>query len=491
MKLNQSMNRLFTKSLCTSAAGANLKPPPADSAAIAKLILSSPSTTTHQSLDDQFLLSTATPWTPQLVNSVLKRLWNHGPKALQFFHLLDRHHRDYIHAASSFDLAIDIAARLHLHTTVRSLTHRMRSLRLGPSPRTFAIVAERYASAGKPDKSVKLFLNMHEQGCFQDLSSFNTILDVLCKSKRVEKADELFRALRGRFSADTVTYNVIVNGWCLIKRTPKALEVLKEMVERGINPNLTTYNTMLKGFFRSGQIRQAWEFFLEMKKRKCQIDVVTYTTVVHGFGVAGEINRARNVFDEMIREGVLPSVATHNALIQVLCKKDSVENAVSVFEEMVRKGYEPNVTTYNVLIRGLFHAGEFSRGEELMERMEKEGCEPNFQTYNMMIRYYSECSEVEKALGLFEKMVSGGCCLPNLDTYNILISGMFVRKKPEDLVVAGKLLLEMVERGFVPRKFTFNRVLNGLLLTGNQGFAKEILRSQSKSGSRLTKKFRL
>lgn len=481
------MKRLFSKSLCTSAAGANLKPPPADSAAIAKLILSSPTTT----LDDQFLLSTkTTPWTPNLVNSVLKRLWNHGPKALQFFHFLDNHHRHYVHDASSFDLAIDIAARLHLHTTVWSLIHRMRSLRLGPSPKTFAIVAERYASAGKPDKAVKLFLNMHEHGCFQDLASFNTILDVLCKSKRVEKAYELFRALRGRFSADTVTYNVIVNGWCLIKRTPKALEVLKEMVERGISPNLTTYNTMLKGFFRTGQIRQAWEFFLEMKKRKCEIDVVTYTTVVHGLGVAGEIKRARNVFDEMIREGVLPSVATYNALIQVLCKKDSVDNAVVMFEEMVRKGYEPNVTTYNVLIRGLFHAGKFIHGEELMQRMQNEGCEPNFQTYNMMIRYYSECSEVEKALSLFEKMGSGDC-LPNLDTYNILISGMFVRKRSEDMVVAGKLLLEMVDRGFIPRKFTVNRVLNGLLLTGNQAFAKEILRLQSKSGSRLLRKFRL
>ncbi|CAN8234738.1 unnamed protein product [Cochlearia groenlandica] len=484
------MNRLFTKSLSTSATVSNLKPPPSDSAAaIAKFILSSSSPTTS----NQSLLSTKTPWDPNLVNSVLKRLWNHGPKALQFFHVIDTHHRDYIHAASSFDLAIDIAARLHHHATVWSLIRRMRSLRIGPSPKTFLIVAERYASSGKPDKAVKLFLNMHEHGCFQDLACFNTILDVLCKSKRVEKAYELFRDLRGRFGVDVVTYNVIVNGWCLIKRTPMALEALKEMVDKGINPNLTTYNTMLKGFFRAGQIRQAWEFFLEMKKRKCEIDVVTYTTVVHGFGVAGEIERARNVFDEMLREGVLPSVATHNALIQALCKKDSVENAVVLFEEMVRKGYEPNVTTYNVLIRGLFHVGEFTRGEELMHRMEKEGCEPNFQTYNMMIRYYSECSEVEKALGLFEKMGSGGggVCLPNLDTYNILISGMFARKRSEDMVMAGKLLLEMVERGFIPRKFTFNRVLNGLLLTGNQAFAKEILRSQSKSGSRLTRKFRL
>lgn len=86
--------------------------------------------------------------------------------------------------------------------------------------------------------------------------------------------------------------------------------------------------------------------------------------------------------------------------------------------------------------------------------------------YNMMMRYYLECGEVEKVLGLFERMGSGGCLL-NLDIYNILISGMFVRKRLEDMVVVGKLLVEMVERGFVLRKFIFNWVLNGFFLIGN------------------------
>ena len=64
---------------------------------------------------------------------------------------------------------------------------------------------------------------------------------------------------------------------------------------------------------------------------------------------------------------------------------------------------------------------------------------------------------------MFEKMGSG-VCLPNLDTYNMFISVMFVRKKSNDLLVARKLLIEMVERGFLPWKFTFNWVLNELSL---------------------------
>ncbi|OIV89474.1 hypothetical protein TanjilG_20936 [Lupinus angustifolius] len=450
-------------------------PSPPQDAAIAKLVLESDPESLSEVLSNPTL-----QWTPHLVDQVLKRLWNHGPKALQFFKHLDCN-PFYTHSASSFDHAIDIAARLRDYRTAWTLLHRMRSLRCGPTPRTFAIIAERYVSAGKAHRAVKVFLSMHEHGCRQDLNSFNTILDVLCKSRRVEMAYSLFKMLRSRFKCDSVTYNVIANGWCLIKRTPMAMRVLKEMVERGIEPTLVTYNILLKGYFRTGQFQEAWNFFLEMKKRECEIDVVTYTTMVHGFGVGGEVKKSKRVFDMMVTEGVVPSVATYNALIQVLCKKDNVQNAALVFAEMVRKGCVPNLTTYNVLIRGLCHSGDMERALELMARMEKDDCRPNVQTYNVVIRYFCDAGDIEKGLNMFEKM-GDGSCLPNLDTYNILIGAMFVRKKSDDLVVAGKLLLEMIDRGFLPRKFTFNRVLNGLALTGNQDFAKEIMRMQSSCG---------
>ncbi|KAK3439990.1 hypothetical protein EUGRSUZ_B00331 [Eucalyptus grandis] len=167
----------------------------------------------------------------------------------------------------------------------------MRALRLGPSPKTLAIIAERHVEMA---------------------------------------SNKLFKVFGGRFKADCVSYNIIANGWCLIKRTPMALEVLKEM----------------------------------MKKRKCDIDVVTYTTVIHGFGIVGEIKKAKRVFDEMAREGILPSVATYNAMIQVLYRKDNVEKAILVFEEVLRKGYVPNSITYNLVITGLCHAGHMDRAVE-------------------------------------------------------------------------------------------------------------------------------
>ncbi|KAF5770636.1 putative tetratricopeptide-like helical domain superfamily [Helianthus annuus] len=461
--------------------------PPADdddASSLSNLILKlDPQALTHN------LEFNSVTWTPDLVNKILKHLWNHGPKAIQFFNLLERH-PTYTHSAASFDHAIDIAARLRNYKTVWALVARMRKRRVGPNPKTFAIITERYVSAGKPDKAVRVFLSMQEYGCQQDLNSFNTFLDVLCKSRRVEMAYNLFKVLKRRFRADTISYNIIANGFCLLKRTPRALEVLREMVESGLEPTLKTYNVILNGYFKAGQVKEAWQFFLEMKRRRrCEMDVVTYTTVVHGFGVAGEIQKARQVFDEMIGLGILPSVATYNAYIQVLCKKDNVENAILVFEEMLKKGYTPNATTYNVVIRGLCHVGKMDRAMEYLDKMKDDECGPNVQTYNVIIRYYCDEGEIEKSLKVFKRMGNGEC-LPNLDTYNVLISAMFGRKRSGDLMVAGKLLIEMVDRGFIPRKFTFNRVLNGLLLTGNQDFAKEILTAQSRCG-RLPRQLRL
>jgi hypothetical protein len=79
----------------------------------------------------------------------------------------------------------------------------------------------------------------------------------------------------------------------------------------------------------------------------------------------------------------------------------------------------------------------------------------------------------------------------NRESFNIVISRMFVRKRSHDVLVAGKMTKEMVERGYLPTRFMFNCVLNGLLLTGNQALANELLRLQEKKHKRLHREIRL
>ncbi|KAJ4815134.1 Pentatricopeptide repeat (PPR) superfamily protein [Rhynchospora pubera] len=454
-------------------------------------ILRLPTTSTPHSLSQSLkssFPSLPSPLPTSLSHSILKHLSPHPSLALLFFHSL-------FHLSSppppispeSFHLALSLTAQVPSSPRdVPSLLSLGRRLGIPFSQRTLSTLIERHVASGKPDKAVRLFISVHRfHGLHQTLPCFNALLDALCKARHVEKAHSLLRALKSRFPPDVITYNTIADGYCRRKCTSKALDLLREMVETGIQPTKNTYNIILNGFFRAGQVRHGWEFFLQMKKRgkkdcKFEPDVVTYTTVVHGLGLNGKLDRAHQVFAEMTEKGCSPTVATYNALIQVTCKKGNVEDAVKMFDEMLIKSCEANVVTYTVLIKGLCHAGKMDHAIELFEKMKQAGPDPNVQIYNILIRHMLEEGEIEKALDLFNKMGDRGACLPNRDSYNIVISRMFVRKRPEDVLTAGKMMKEMVGRGYLPTRFMFNRVLNGLLLTGNQAFTNELLRLQEK-----------
>nr|CAD1832865.1 unnamed protein product [Ananas comosus var. bracteatus] len=382
---------------------------------IAELVLRHPHGDNARSLA-LALSNLSAPFPASLADAVLKRLWDHAPCALLFFrsllHLPRRHghrhgHGDLAPSASTFDLALDLAARLR---------DRRRRLVL----------------SGKPDRAVRLFLS--SPSSLHTPRTFNSLLDALSKSRRVHKATSLFKTLKHRFPPDAATYNILAEGWCRLKRTSQALDLLRDMVASGVAPTKTTYNILLHGLFRAGQTRQALDFFAQMKRRSktdpvCAPDVVSYTTVLHGLGLSGELRRARELLDEMPQRGVLPNVAAYNALIQVICKKGTVDDALAVFDEMLSRGYTPNSTTYNVIIRGLCHAAEFDRALGFVDRMQRDGCGPNVQTHNIIMRCYFEEGEIEKGLEMFDKMGVRGACLPNLDTYNVIISAMFVRKR--------------------------------------------------------------
>ncbi|EMS62080.1 hypothetical protein TRIUR3_34665 [Triticum urartu] len=202
---------------------------------------------------------------------VVELLWHHAPRALLFFHSL-LHLPTRAHAVSpcTIDLALDLSARLrHPRQLTNSILALFPRLRMPFTPRTFPILFERFAaSQRRPDIAVRLFLSLHRsQRVVQDLPLFNSLLDALGKSRHASKAASLVRALERRFPPDVVTYNTLADGWCRVKDTSRALDLLRQMAESGITPTKTTYNIILKGFFRAGQIQHAWNFFLQMKKR--------------------------------------------------------------------------------------------------------------------------------------------------------------------------------------------------------------------------------
>ncbi|GLT50775.1 hypothetical protein SLA2020_242370 [Shorea laevis] len=98
-------------------------------------------------------------------------------------------------------------------------------------------------------------------------------------------------------------------------RSPFALEFLREMIYRGLTPNIVTYNTLINGLCRAGRIREALSLF-----EKLQV------------------------------EGIYPDAITYNTLISWHCKEGLFDYACLVLHQGVKNVFVPNGQTWFILV---------------------------------------------------------------------------------------------------------------------------------------------
>ena len=60
-------------------------------------------------------------------------------------------------------------------------------------------------------------------------------------------------------------------------------ETLRELLEKGIKPDIISYDTVIYAYCRNGRMREASRIFSEMKDSGIVPDVVTYNTFVASY----------------------------------------------------------------------------------------------------------------------------------------------------------------------------------------------------------------
>jgi pentatricopeptide repeat protein len=97
---------------------------------------------------------------------------------------------------------------------------------------------------------------------------------------------------------------------------------------------------------------------------------------------------------------------------------------------------------------------------KLYKKMKEEGlCMPSIHTYNILVGMFLKLNRMEIVKGLWDDMSEYGEG-PDLDSYTMLIHGLCEKQKWRQ---ACQFFVEMIERGFLPRKVTFETLYRGLI----------------------------
>ncbi|KAL6554213.1 hypothetical protein OROMI_019886 [Orobanche minor] len=382
-----------------------------------------------------------------LVLSVLKRHRSDWKPAYAFFCWVSRTKNSvgFSPDTSIYNEILDILGRTKRFDEFHQVLDEMSRRTFFMNERTFAVVVNRLAAAHKVDEAIEFFNKMEDFGLKRDSAAFQTLLLSLCRYKHVEEAETLFYNKKIEFTDDIKTWNIILNGWCVLRSLRDAKRFWKDILVSKCRPDKYTYSIFINSLSKCGKVTTSMELLRSMWDEGCEPDTTICNTVIDGLCFKKRIPEALKIFVEMSERDCPPNVATYNTLIKHLCKIRRMDKVNELLSEMEGKGGRcfPNLLTFGFLLKAAKNAQEV---DGILDRMEKSGCKLQGDTYNLVLRLFMEWGDEKRVEDIWDEMDRSGLG-PDQRSYTIAIHGLYNKGR---IRVALKYFHEMVSKGMVP-----------------------------------------
>ncbi|XAR57455.1 hypothetical protein NMG60_11025608 [Bertholletia excelsa] len=340
--------------------------------------------------------------------------------------------------------------------------------------------------SGRIDTAWDVFHDLMKLGGEVQAPPCNAILTGLGRQQQFQKMNELMAEMKENgIQPDVVTYGILINHLCKFHRVDEALEVFEKMngeSESGgfaVKPDTIIYNTLIDGLCKVGRQEQGLDLMGKMRLQQgCVPNTVTYNCLIDGFCKTGEIEKGHELLDQMIREGVPPNMITLNTLVNGMCKHGQVRSAMAFFHEMQEKGLQGNAVTYTVLIQAFCNVNNIDKAMDLFNEMCKIGISPDAIVYYSLISGLTNAGRPDDASSVASSMKKAGFCL-DVASYNSLIGG-FCRKNKLDK--AYDMLVEMEQVGVKPDGITYNTLISYFSKRGNFKTASNLMKKMIGEG---------
>lgn len=292
-------------------------------------------------------------------------------------------------------------------------------------------------------------------------------------------------------------WNRLQSGLLATNRVRDAEALLGEMEQNGVAPTITTVNAFLKHYTRGTKpdLAGVSRVLQLVADKGLEADVYTFTMLLQALLAVGQRDASAKTIEIMQATGIMPTATTYGALIHSLASTGETEHlraATQLLDEMETKRMQTNEIVYTSLIQGYLRAGETSTAMEessglpqsvaaaltLKQRMERRGIAVPRAAYNVLLSTaLAQQTQAGKdlAIRLFREMKQSRTALSRnsaeaaefddasnnsvtvADTWYILLDGF---SKMNDGAMAGAILREMRESGFVPRSRALQRLVH-------------------------------
>ncbi|PHT88403.1 Pentatricopeptide repeat-containing protein, mitochondrial [Capsicum annuum] len=255
-----------------------------------------------------------------------------------------------------------------------------------PSVKTYSILIRGWGELGEVAGAQKLFDEMLERGRSVDLLAYNSILESLCKTGKMDEAFTFFTKMRSiGLIPDAYTYSIFIHGYCAVDDIHSVFRVLDRMRRYKLVPNAFTYNCIIKKLCKTNKVEEAYQLIDEMISGEVRPDCWSYNTILASHCDRNEVNSAHRLISRMEQNNCLPDKHTYNMLLKMLIRVGRFDRVEKVWESMEDRNFYPSVSTYAVMVHGFCQKkGKLEEACKYFEMMIDEGIPPYTATCEIL-----------------------------------------------------------------------------------------------------------
>ncbi|GKC34183.1 putative tetratricopeptide-like helical domain-containing protein [Tanacetum coccineum] len=106
------------------------------------------------------------------------------------------------------------------------------------------------------------------------------------------------------------------------------------MVKRGMKPNIITYSSLINGYCKNKKVNEALDVFRDIQNKGLIHDVFTYNSMMQGLFETKNPVAATQLFNEMLAKGLNPDIFTYGTLLNGMCNNSQVSDALVLFRKL-------------------------------------------------------------------------------------------------------------------------------------------------------------
>ncbi|KAJ3161603.1 hypothetical protein HDU88_007238 [Geranomyces variabilis] len=293
----------------------------------------------------------------------------------------------------------------------------------------------------KPDlrDSAEFLLQVVKKGLIYHVVAYNSIIRFFSTYGMNEEAKAVWQhLLSSQTRPNVLSFELMIVIHAAHKGTATARDLVTEMLDRGLAPNVAQWTTILAAFSRGSDIEGCHMAFNRL--RNINPDTRAYTAMMDAIVKLTPRDVAAKecvlLAEEMMQRGIPFNERTHNALMrahiarpeEVLSRLDDMEasqdvqptefsyataidaqvaaedfrGATLTFTRMLRRGVAPTTISYGALLRGAHLAKDYEAVKYIHTELARSGIRPTLHMTYILINALCKGGHLETAQRVFD-----------------------------------------------------------------------------------------